>query len=199
MSRATGDKGQEVADGSDNEIMLQVRDGDTGALSILFDRHNERLLNFFIKMTGGRSLSEDLVQDVFMRMLRYRQTYRGEGGGFIGWMFTMARNAHTDHIRRSARHNLPPLPEQDPESLDPDAMATLQGKESMELLRQALGRLSPEKREVLILRRFEFKKFNEIANLLDCPVSTVKVRAHRAIRELKTIYDSLHKEPKHEM
>ena len=199
MSKAPGNKGQGVADGSDNEIMLQVRGGETGALAILFERHNERLLNFFMKLTGRRSLSEDLVQDVFMRMLKYRETYRGEGGGFAGWMFTMARNAHTDHIRRSSRHNLPALPEQEPESSAPGAEATLEGKESLEILRQALIRLSPEKREVLILRRFEFKKFNEIAELLDCPISTVKVRAHRAIRELKTIYDSLHKEPEHEM
>lgn len=126
-----------------------------------------------------------------MRMLRYRQTYRGDGTGFSAWMFTLARHAHTDHRRRSARHDLPGLPDEEPASDSPSAADAVESKESASLLTLAISRLTPEKREVLIMRRFHFKKFEEIARILDCPVSTVKVRAHRAVRDLRRIYESL--------
>lgn len=187
-------EGRNADAGSDNEIMSRVKDGHIGDLAILFERHSGRLLSFFMRMTGSRSTSEDLVQDVFTRMLRYRKTYRGDGGEFGGWMFTMARNAHTDHIRRTARHDLPPLPEQEPESGTPSAAEAVETKESVDLLRIALQRLSPEKREILVLRRFHFKKFEEVARILGCPVNTAKVRAHRALRELRKIYLSLQNE-----
>lgn len=177
--------------GSDSEIMERVKEGDVGELAVLFERHSQRLLSFFMRMTGSRATSEDLVQDVFMRMIRYRRTFRGDEGGFTGWMFTLARHAHTDHLRRSSRHDLPPLPEQEPPSGLPGTAEVVEARESVDLLEVALSRLTPEKREVLILRRFHFKKFGEIAHILDCPVNTAKVRAHRALKELRVIYESL--------
>ena len=171
--------------------MTRVKDGQVGELAVLFERHSGRLLSFFMRMTGSRAMSEDLVQEVFVRMLRYRETYRGEGGGFSAWMFTLARHAHTDYRRRSARHELPSLPEQEPASDLPSAADAVESRQAVDLLQVALSRLTPEKREVLIMRRFDFKKFEEIARILDCPVSTAKVRAHRAIRDLRRIYESL--------
>jgi len=171
--------------------MTRVSEGHVGELAVLFERHSPRLLSFFLKLTGSRTTSEDLVQEVFMRMLRYRETYRGDGSGFAAWMFTLARHAHTDHRRRSARHDLPGLPEEEPAGDAPSAADAVASKESAELLQVAISRLTPEKREVLIMRRFHFKKFEEIAKILDCPVNTVKVRAHRALRDLRKIYDSL--------
>jgi RNA polymerase sigma-70 factor (ECF subfamily) len=131
------------------------------------------------------------VQEVFVRMLRYRTSYRGDGAGFTTWMFTLARHACTDFLRRSAVRNHPSLPEQEPAADQPTVSENVEKKQFIDVLRQALLKLPPEKREVLILKRFDFKKFDEIAEILDCPVGTVKVRAHRALRELKRIYDGL--------
>ena len=63
---------------SDNQLMEEVRDGKVEKLAILFERHHVTLYNFFLRLTANRSISEDLVQDVFFRILRYRHTYRGE-------------------------------------------------------------------------------------------------------------------------
>jgi len=183
--------GWNVEAGSDNEVMMRVRDGQTGELGILFERHHERLLNYFMRMTGSRATSEDLVQDVFVRMLRYREGYRGDRGGFSTWMFTLARHAGTDHRRRASHRDHPGLPEQEPVAEGPGVSEQVEKKLSIEVLRKALLRLSEDKRQVLVLHRFDFKKFNEIAKILDVPVGTAKVRAHRAIRELREIYDGL--------
>src|SRR5882672_2401578 len=77
--------------------MREVRDGEAGSLSILFERHHRPLFNYFVHINGNRDLSEDLVQDVFVRMLKYRRTYQPERP-FTAWMYQIARNAHVDTI-----------------------------------------------------------------------------------------------------
>ena len=79
--------------------MRAVRDGDLTRLGVLFERHHRALFDFLYRMTGDRGAAEDLVQDVFVRMLRYRGTYRDDGK-FETWMFRIARNARADHFRR---------------------------------------------------------------------------------------------------
>ena len=75
--------------------MLQVRNGEVEMLGVLFDRYQTPLYNFYAKMTQDRGVSEDLVQEVFLRILRYRQTYR-PGTAFRTWMYQIARNAHVE-------------------------------------------------------------------------------------------------------
>ena len=85
---------------SDDSLMLDVRDGKVERLAVLFERHHVQLFNFFLRLTGQRPASEDLVQEVFVRLLKYRQTYRGEDR-FIPWMYRIAHNVHVDHVRRN--------------------------------------------------------------------------------------------------
>lgn len=79
--------------------MAEVKNGRVERLAVLFERHHIMLFNFFLRLTGNRSTSEDLVQEVFIRILKYRATYRGEDK-FLGWMYRIAHNAHIDHLRR---------------------------------------------------------------------------------------------------
>ena len=79
--------------------MLAVRDGDVERIGVLFDRHHRMLFNFFLRLTANRGLSEDLVQEVFFRMLKYRQTFQA-GTNFTAWMYQIARNAHLDQSRK---------------------------------------------------------------------------------------------------
>jgi RNA polymerase sigma-70 factor (ECF subfamily) len=171
--------------------MMRVRNGHTYELGILFERHHERLLTHLRRMTGDRAASEDLVQEVFVRMLRFRESFRGEGGGFSGWMYTLAHNVCMDYFRRGARRGEQALPDREPPIEEPGPHDQAEKSQSIAILRRALLMLPEDKREVLLLRRFGFKKFGEIAEILGCPVGTVKVRAHRAIRELREIYESL--------
>jgi RNA polymerase sigma-70 factor (ECF subfamily) len=143
-------------------------------------------------MTGNRSASEDLVQDVFMRMLKYSRTFKDEMT-FLPWMFRIARNACVDHWRRTATDR---QPAQEPDEIESEP-AHEEGDthdERAELIRRALLALPAERREVLVLSRYEFKSYEEIARALNCSVGAVKVRAHRAIKQLREVYLELSRE-----
>jgi len=172
--------------------MLGVRDGRIADLAPLFERHNARLFNYYVRMTGDRQLSEDMVQDVFLRILKYRHTFRGESR-FQTWMFTIARNVQMDNVKRWDRTQ-PLVTDGDARDEDratvnePASGDTADRRYDTELVKEALGRLSPEKREALILSRYEGMKYAEIAELAGCSVENVKVRVHRAMKDLKKIF-----------
>lgn len=170
--------------------MLQVRDGAGETLGVLFDRYQAPLLNFYCKLTGDRGLSEDLVQEVFLRILRHRQTYRA-GTPFRAWIYQIARNARIDHFRKTRPH-LPFEPEMAPTVHEADPA---QQQQESELLHRALMQLPEEKRELLILCRFQELRYDEVARLVGCGVSTVKVRIHRALRELREAFHQLQAAP----
>lgn len=166
--------------------MLRVRDGVGEMLGVLFNRYHSPLYNFYCKLTGDRTLSEDLVQEVFFRILKYRQTYR-PGTPFRAWVYQIARNTRVDHFRKQK-------PEVEWEVEMSPAVAptdSAQQKQEAELLHRALLELSEEKREVLVLSRFQELKYEEIARLMGCEVNTVKVRVHRALQELRHIFQRL--------
>lgn len=169
---------------SDNSIMEQVREGEVNKLGVLFERHHLLLFNFFLRSCGDRAASEDLVQEVFLRILRYRHTFRGESK-FTVWMFSIARNTFADHYRKRQREQ--PLTEEQHERAHPDPLASeaLAERDEHKLLHKALARLSPEKREVLLLSRFQELKYEDIAEMLHCPVGTIKARVHWALKDLR--------------
>ncbi len=172
---------------SDNEVMEAVRDGKVEKLAILFERHQVILYNFFLRLTGNPSASEDLVQDVFIRILKYRAGYQGQSK-FAVWMFQIARNAHIDHLRKQ-KGDLP-LEEQfvEPPSREPMPEERLEAEQDIALVRRALDQLPWKKREILMLSRFQDLKLREIADLLGCQVGTVKAQVHRALKDLSRIY-----------
>lgn len=149
------------------------------------------LFNFFLRLTANRALSEDLVQEVFFRMLKYRQTFQA-GTNFTAWMYQVARNAHLDQTRK---HRLEIVPDDDTAwdvaGADPDPHEQLEQAQDIGLLRRALAKLPLEKREVLVLSRFQNLKYGEIAEVLNCEIGAVKVRVYRAIRELSQIFYEL--------
>jgi RNA polymerase sigma-70 factor (ECF subfamily) len=175
---------------TDNELMVLVRDGKVEKLAILFERHQVMLYNFFLRLTGNRAASEDLVQEVFIRILKYREGYHSEGR-FTIWLFQIARNAHIDYLRKH-KSTLPldelvvetPGSESHPEE-------RFEADEEAALVRQALDRLSPKKKEILVLFRYQGLKLREIADLLGCQVGTVKAQVHRALKDLGRAYFDL--------
>jgi RNA polymerase sigma-70 factor (ECF subfamily) len=173
------------AETTDQALMLAVREGDVEKLGILFERHHAQLFNFLLRLTGNRHLSEDLVQEVFVRLLKYRHTYRGQSQ-FTTWMFQIARNARIDHFRRSPREDAS-IDDcvQEFVSLSPTPAENAEKREEMRTLLDAISRLPEERREVLLLRGIQGLKFEEIAEALKCSVNTIKGRAFRAIRELR--------------
>ena len=167
----------------DDKLMNAVRGGDERKLAVLFERHHAKLYRYYLRMTGDNQWSEDLVQEVFFRMLKYRETYRQECG-FTTWMYRIARNAHIDQMRKRKWEVALE------EGWDGPARSGLDLGERQEIdfVRQALQRLPPEKRELLVLSRFQGMKYEQIAELLDCEVGAVKVRVFRAMQALREIF-----------
>jgi RNA polymerase sigma-70 factor, ECF subfamily len=175
---------------TDQELMARVREGEVEELGELFERHHRRLYNFFLRMVGNRQVAEDLVQETFMRMLRYRRTFRGEGE-FASWMFSMARNLGATYFRRNLRHPHISV-EEAPEPVTESTQAEeLESADDVQLVRRALMQLPEDKRELLLLSRFEMLKHRQIADLLGCSVGAVKVRIHRAMRQLRETYQEM--------
>src|SRR5215831_5396415 len=177
--------------------MGQVRGGDLRKLALLFERHHRALYNFFMHMTGSKDLSEDLVQDVFFRILRYRHTY-DESRPFPAWLYQIARNVKLEGTKKRNRELRVVKParedgevEREPAAPEPGAEESLRKQQEIGLLRRALERLPDEKREVLVLSRFQNMAYDHIAQVLGCEVGAVKVRVYRAVRELGQIYMDL--------
>ncbi|MBF8296836.1 MAG: sigX [Bacteroidetes bacterium] len=169
--------------------MVQIREGDVAKLGILFERHHVKLYNFLVRVTNRRDTSEDLVQDVFFRILKYGHSFRGEAP-FTVWMYQLARNAATDHFRKW-KNEMPLEGADEKPGQDPAPDDSLVHDEKSEFLKKALSLLPAEKREVLVLSRYQELKYEEIGAILDCPVGTVKARVHRALKDLKREYQNL--------
>ena len=183
---------------TDHQLMLAVRDGEVDKLGRLFEQYHIMLYNFFLQQTSSRETSEDLVQEVFLRILKYRHTYRGEGK-FTTWMFSIAYNTKIDHYRKH-KHHTESLEETDTiASQDPNPEDVVKQENESAILQRALSRLSPEKRDVLILSRFQNMRYEEIAKIMNSKVGTIKARVFRAIRELSKIYLELTETKRHEM
>ena len=177
---------------NDSGLMRRVRDGETDALALLFERHHRPLYGFFWRQTHNGSVSEDLVQEVFLRILKYRRTW-AEGSAFTTWMYQIARNAMTDWLRK--RRPEPALEEApEPEATEIRADVSIEEQQQARLVREALRRLPPEKKELLIMARYQGLKYEHIAAILACEVSTVKVRVYRAMRDLAAQFKALEKE-----
>jgi RNA polymerase sigma-70 factor (ECF subfamily) len=173
---------------TDSTLMERVRSGDLEQLSELFERHHRRLYQFFLKLARDRSVAEDLVQEVFVRLLKYRHTWRDEAE-FVPWMFALARNAAVDHFRsrtRDSKRDAAAMPDLTPQPAH--AVERLEELERASQLRAALDLLAPDKREVLLLARFGELRHDRIAAMLGISPGAVRVRLHRALKELREAY-----------
>jgi len=175
---------------TDNTLMEEVKEGKVEKLAVLFEKYHVQLFNFFLRLTGNRGVSEDLVQDVFLRILKYRTTYRGQSK-FTVWMYQIARNAHIDYLRKSKGELS--LDDQWDEVVEtePTPLDRLERGQDVKLLQEALARLPLKKREVLVLSRYQDMKYKDIAELFGCQIGTVKAHVHRAIKDLGKIYYEL--------
>ena len=168
--------------------MEKVQNGDFRCMGLLFDRHHQGLFGFFYRMTNNPAQSEDMVQSVFYRLLKYRNTFRNQGK-FIYWMYAVARNVLKDWYRK----NDPMKQAQDLADLEvtfTDGMNKeehIQLTERKQLLEKALQKLVPEQREAIILSRFRGFKYKEIAEIANVSENAIKARIRRGLLELQNI------------
>ncbi len=174
----------------DHDIMLAVRNGEIEKFGILFRRHSKYLYNFFRLGTGNREVSEDLVQDVFLRMLKYRHTYR-DNASFPVWMFAIARNVRADYFRERGIPHEPIESHEDSVWCEPDTGDSDEKDMETRLVRKALNRLPEETRDLLVMGKFRNMRYRDIGTVMNCSEGAVKVRMFRAMRDLKAMYHRL--------
>ena len=143
-------------------------------------------------MTRDGSTSEDLVQNVFERVLKYKHTY-SEDGNFEVWAFQMARNVHHDHYKKNKRYFFQEdMSDWNSRLNHSDTKEhSMQKADELGYLQHALSQLDIEKRELIELVRFQKMKYGAIAQLLGITESAVKVRVHRIMKELRDAYIKL--------
>jgi RNA polymerase sigma factor (sigma-70 family) len=175
----------------DNTLMTKVKDGDLDKLGLLFERYKKPLFGFFYGINRDAELSEDLVQNVFLRILKYKYLFRGDGD-FRTWMFHIARNVSHDHFRKKKVNAKESLEAWEEKIGSEENRATeYQQDEEMQILSMAMDRLPEDKREILMLSKYQDKKYKEIGEIIGCSEGAVKVKVFRALQELKEVYKQL--------
>lgn len=177
---------------TDELLMEAVKNGDLQQASALFERYNKRIFNFLARLTMDRALAEDLTQNVFLRIIKYRNSYR-EGARFQSWIYQVARNVFSDHYQAHKNKSSDFV---DVEKVS-DALYDTEDSDTPDererLLQRSMAKLSDEQRELLILTRYQHMKYEEVATIMDTTVANIKVKVHRAILKLREHYFELEK------
>jgi RNA polymerase sigma factor (sigma-70 family) len=174
---------------SDNSLMLKVREGDLQKLGLLFERYKKILFGYFFKLSKDREVSEDLVQAVFMRVIKYKHAYRGDGS-FKTWIFHIARNIQIDHWRKEKKQGTKVTTYEIEDRLADDKVSHY-SEEKLQTLEKALDLLPDEKKELIVLSKLKGVKYKEIAQIMNLSEPIVKVRAFRALKALKAKYEEI--------
>lgn len=168
--------------------MYKVQQGQLDKMGLLFERYHRQLFGFYYRMCSDAELSEDLVQNLFLRMIKYRHTFKGDGQ-YRSWMFQMARNLLADHYRKNKKMVKDDFAEVD--RLWQDEAQKKNQDEQIQTLEKAMQYLSDDKRELLVLSRYQGLRYREIAELKATTEANIKVRVYRAIKELKDIFQKM--------
>ena len=164
----------------DQQCITLAHEGDGRACPELVVRYQDRIYRFLLRLTRSREDAMDLTQDTFMRAYQNLDRWQPHAL-FRTWLFRIARNAAFDRFRRGKSVEFVEL---DEEIERPDAApgpdATLETAQRLQLLEDALHRLPAEQREIVLLREIEGMSYDEIAEILDMQIGTVKSRLSRA-------------------
>lgn len=172
---------------SDEECMQHLSAGDFQYAARLFERYHVRLFNFFRRMGCEHAVSEDLTQTVFERVIRYRESYRADAS-FKSWIYQVARNVSADYFKKNRMRISDFAEAEEVQESDMPVSAKLEAAEDVQQLHRALAQLPDDQREILVLTRFQEMKYSEAADVLGLTESNAKVKAHRAIKQLRDIY-----------
>ena len=168
---------------TDEQLMHDVASGNLDAMSHIFERYHKRLYNFYFQMIRDRAICDDMVQTVFYKVIRYRESYKG--GQFVSWIFKIARNVFSDQYQKSKKTL---------NNVDIDLVAhknednKVDKIEEIQHLHNALNKLNVEEKELIVMNRLQGIKYDRIAEIIGSSEGAVKVKVHRIIKKLKTVY-----------
>ena len=169
----------------DSALMLRYRDGDVAAFEMLYQRHNDALYRYLLRLCHHRDTAEDIFQDVWGKIIKSRQNYRPTAK-FSTFLYRVAHNCFIDHIRRNKRHSHSvdiepdnqPDPGDQPEALVERSMARRR-------LDAALRELPEEQRDVFLLHEEAGLNLDQIASVTGANRETAKSRLRYAVKKLR--------------
>ncbi len=179
----------------DLQLVEKCIRGEGAAWEDLVHRHTRRVYNLCYRFTGNGHEAEDLTQDVFLKIYRTLGSYKAMHGGFTTWLTSVTRNLLIDHYRRGRRDRMTSSLDDENSGAEqkatgertPDQLA-LAGELSGQV-QTALGKLSPDLREAVILRDLQGLEYREIQDALGVPEGTVKSRINRGRIELARLLE----------
>ena len=182
---------------SDEELLARFNDGDAGAFEVLLGRHRRPLFNFVLRSVRNRDQAEELLQDVFLRVVQRSEDFKGQSK-FSTWLYTIARNLCIDHSRKMQfrRHKSLDAPTRGKDDEGPSLLERVAGRdlgadrenigrEIQEKITEAIALLPDEQREVFLMRQVSHLPFKEIADIVGVPENTVKSRMRYALERLQ--------------
>jgi len=181
---------------TDEELMARFQAGDSAAMEEIFARFQKPLFNFFYRMVSRRETAEDLVQETFLKLCRFGHTFCGSNAKFTTWLYSVAGNQCRDYLRHSARRPEMPVADleesysEDPMEIPPPAQDSpveehLIRMEIRQELKSAIKSLPEKERTAIVLREYHGLEYKEIAEVLGCPIGSVKVLIFRARQRLR--------------
>jgi RNA polymerase sigma-70 factor, ECF subfamily len=171
-------------------IIAGCKSGDADCFARIIDMYAGRCYGYFYRLTGDRSLSDELLSELFVRLVHKIGSYKG--GAFESWLFRIALNIFHDHLRSrqrqkkllAARRTELELDLQPYEARKSDASG-----EQLEKLQIQLNRLDADTRELIMLRFYSELSFKEIAELRAEPIGTALSKLHRGLRKLRELME----------
>ncbi len=171
---------QAVITDPDNKIIEAVRDGDTEAFGNLVNRYEDFVFTLILRMARSEDMARDIAQETFLRA--YRGIRRFElRSSFKTWLYRIAYNTALSHIKREK------MEMKEIESTEP-SLDTAPSHSLKLTLEKLIGKLKPELQSVIIFHYYDDLKYEEIAEVLQCPIGTVKIRLYRAKYELRKLW-----------
>ena len=157
-------------------------------MGLLFERYHRDLFGYYYRITNDSAQSEDLIQNLFYRLLKYRHAFRSEGK-FVYWMYAVAKNVSRDVFKKKD-----PMHYSDDVSVlnkdlseDLNVEETIEMSDRKELLKRAMLKLSSDQRDAIVMSKFQGMKYQEIAIIARCTESAIKARIRRGLMDLKNI------------
>ncbi len=171
---------------SDEELIARFQQGDSYAFDLIVKRYKQQLLNFVFRFLNNREQAEDVVQETFLRVYRKRHAYK-QVAKFSTWIYTIAGNLARTELRKRKRRQLFSLSDIGMEEKDYEIASDEYNPEKYtntvmheKIIQREIDKLSVKFREVIILRDVQGLAYEEIAEIINVPLGTVKSRVNRA-------------------
>ena len=173
---------------SDESLYHEMRSGDELALEALYEKYERLLFSFAHRFMNNDRLSEEVIQEVWMKIWNGRVDFNTDKGKFSSWILTITRNAALDCLRREKRQPTIEVEERDG-GFDEPVERTVIERETASEVRDAVSELKPDQQELIELVYFKGLTQQQISDQLNLPLGTVKTRIRSAIQSLRKIID----------